>query len=69
MEPEQLDSSVEEFGQVDAHTIRARQSVRDELANDLAAFLDQGGSVENVQANLRADPPKAPQNNYGKGSI
>jgi len=69
MEPDQADTQNEEFGQVDAHTIRARQSLRDELAEDLAAFLNSGGNVENVEANLRADPPRPPQNNYGKGSI
>lgn len=69
MEPDQLETPADEFLQVDAHTIRARQSLRDAIANDLEEFLNNGGSVKTVEANLRADPPRPPQNNYGKGSI
>ena len=69
MEDEQQVTEIEDAGLVDAHTIRARQNQRDQLAADLEAFLNAGGKVKNVEADLRADPPRKPQNNYGKGSI
>ncbi|MEM7218276.1 MAG: hypothetical protein AAF515_07930 [Pseudomonadota bacterium] len=56
-------------GEVDTHTIEARQAVRDQLALDIEAFLTHGGQVEQLEPCLRADPPKAPKNNYGRGSI
>ena len=59
----------DDVGPVDAHTIRARQNQRDQLAADLEAFIESGGKVTEVAPNLRADPPRKPQNNYGKGSI
>ena len=54
---------------VDAHSIRAREEERARLRADIDAFLAQGGKVKTLAANCRADLPRAPQNNYGKGSI
>ena len=56
-------------GQVDAHTIRARAAERESLRADIDAFLRGGGKITPVAANLRADAPRRPQNNYGKGSL
>ncbi len=55
--------------QVDAHSIRARQDARDQITNDVDAYLSDGGSIETLEANLRIDLPRKPQNNYGKGSL
>jgi len=54
---------------VDAHSVRARAAERAQLRADLDAFLAQGGKVTTLEANLRVDVPKPPQNNYGKGSL
>jgi hypothetical protein len=51
------------------HTIEAREPVRVELASAIDAFLEAGGNVTEVPRNFRADPPKRPENNYGRGSI
>ncbi len=51
------------------HTIKARSEDRSRLAADVEAFLESGGDIEEVPRNLRADPPRKPQNNYGRGSL
>lgn len=61
--------SNEEHSMVDAHSIRAREAARVQLRADIDAFLAEGGKVTTLAANQRADLPRAPQNNYGKGSI
>ncbi len=53
----------------EVHSVAARSSVRHQLADDVARFLDGGGSVEEVPVDFRADPPRRPENNYGRGSI
>ena len=35
----------------------------------VARFLNGGGRVEEVPKDFRADPPRRPENNYGRGSI
>ncbi|MFT7686010.1 MAG: hypothetical protein ACI9FB_001355 [Candidatus Azotimanducaceae bacterium] len=49
----------------DARTIDARQIVRNQLESDVAAFLSKGGSVQEVEANITADPPSKPSAKYG----
>ena len=51
------------------HAERLRAAARDQLAADVEAFLAGGGKIETIPRDLRADPPRKPQNNYGKGSI
>lgn len=51
------------------HSIAARNDEREQLAADVEAFLNKGGNIEEVPKDFRADPPKKPQNNYGRGSL
>ena len=51
------------------HSVIAREEARSQLEADLEAFLAQGGNIVEVPRNYRADPPKKPENNYGRGSI
>jgi len=50
-------------------TIAERKRLRDEVASEVEAFLAQGGGITSVEANLRADPPKKPESNYGSRPI
>jgi hypothetical protein len=50
-------------------TIAERKRQRDEVASEIEAFLAQGGGITSVEANLRADPPKKPESNYGSRPI
>ncbi len=53
----------------DVHSVSARSSVRSQLEQDVERFLEAGGCVEEVPRDFRADPPRRPENNYGRGSI
>jgi len=46
-----------------------RESVRQKLSSDIENFLKNGGSVQRVENNVRADPPKKPSMNYGSAPI
>ena len=50
-------------------TIAERKRQRDEVASEVEAFLAQGGGITAVDANVRADPPKKPESNYGSRPI
>jgi hypothetical protein len=46
-------------------SIASRQKARDELEAQIAAFLERGGKINEVAANVTADPPKKPTPDYG----
>ena len=46
-----------------------RDNVRQQLSSDVELFLRNGGNVERVDDNVRADPPKKPNMNYGSAPI
>jgi hypothetical protein len=46
-----------------------RENIREKLSNDIENFLKNGGNVQRVENNVRADPPKKPSMNYGSAPI
>jgi hypothetical protein len=46
-------------------SIASRQKIRDELDDQVAAFLARGGKINEVPANVTSDPPKKPTPDYG----
>jgi len=46
-----------------------RDNVRRQLSSDVESFLLSGGLVEQVEDNVRADPPKKPSMSYGTAPI
>jgi hypothetical protein len=46
-------------------SIASRQKVRDEIEDQIAAFLARGGQINEVPPNVTADPPKKPTPDYG----
>jgi hypothetical protein len=46
-------------------SIASRQKIRDELEDQIAAFLARGGKIDEVPPNVTADPPKKPSPDYG----
>lgn len=42
-----------------------RRRAREQLEADVEAFLARGGKIQEVEVNVMADPPRAPQSNYG----
>ena len=43
----------------------AKQRVRQELASDVERFLAAGGSIQQIDVNVMADPPTKPITSYG----
>ncbi|MGH1485222.1 MAG: hypothetical protein ACRBCI_03310 [Cellvibrionaceae bacterium] len=46
-----------------------KQAERDELSRQVEEFLASGGQIDEVAANVLADPPKKPTSNYGSQPI
>ena len=53
----------------DMPSMEAKQKERDALAKAMEEFLSRGGRVQEVEANVVADPPKKPDNKYGSRPI
>jgi len=58
-----------EASAADPYSIEAREPARSQLAADVEAFLARGGNISEVPRDFRADPPKRPESNYGRGAI
>jgi len=56
---------VSEAEALEDFSIASRQKIRDELEDQIAAFLARGGKINEVPANVTADPPKKPTPDYG----
>ncbi|CBL46387.1 Hypothetical protein HDN1F_28040 [gamma proteobacterium HdN1] len=50
-------------------TISSKEAVRRKLEEDVLRFLREGGQVNLVETNTRADPPRKPESNYGSRPI
>ncbi len=50
---------------IEDFSIASRQQARNELEEQIAAFLARGGTITEVPANVTADPPKKPVPDYG----
>ena len=50
-------------------SVEAKNKERDALARAMEEFLAKGGKVQEVEANVVADPPKKPDNKYGSRPI
>ncbi len=53
----------------EARTVAARDPIRSKMQKDIEAFLAQGGQIQHIDPNLRADPPRKPTSNYGSQPI
>ena len=47
----------------------SKQLERDEISEQVEAFLASGGKIDYVEPNVLADPPKKPTSNYGSQPI
>ncbi|MEZ7984880.1 MAG: hypothetical protein QMB64_03540 [Pseudomonadales bacterium] len=47
----------------------SRERVRSVLDDEVAKFLNGGGKINNVEANVMGDPPRKPESNYGSRPI
>jgi len=51
------------------HTSENRKSLREQMANQVEAYLEAGGQVEVVERGKRSDQPRKPNNRYGSRPI
>lgn len=49
--------------------IAERNKIRSEMENEIEAFLNGGGAINEIEPNVMADPPKKPESNYGSRPI
>lgn len=50
-------------------SIASRQKLRSQMDNEIEAFLQKGGSINEIKPNVMADPPRKPTSNYGSRPI
>lgn len=50
-------------------SIASRKKLRNKMNGDVEAFLKNGGSINQVEPNVMADPPRKPTSNYGSRPI
>lgn len=50
-------------------SIASRQKLRSQMDNEIEAFLQKGGSINEIEPNVMADPPRKPTSNYGSRPI
>lgn len=53
----------------DSRTVASRKRLRDQLSDEIQAFLAKGGKIDQVASHVTADPPKRPNSNYGQRPI
>ncbi|MFK7865732.1 MAG: hypothetical protein AB8B95_16060 [Pseudohongiellaceae bacterium] len=54
---------------IESRTIESRLKIRDKVEEDIARFLSQGGSINEIAPDVTADPPRKPESNYGARAI
>lgn len=50
-------------------TLSSREAERRKLEEDMAHYLSGGGMIKEIDRDVRMDPPKKPQSNYGSRPI
>ena len=50
-------------------SVSSKENIRQQLQDDIEAFLASGGQVDRIAANVTADPPRKPVSNYGSRPI
>jgi hypothetical protein len=49
--------------------VASRQKQRDEMSQEIEAFLARGGKIQHIEPNVTADPPRKPDSDYGSRPI
>ncbi len=50
-------------------TLSSKEADRRQLEEAMAEFLNGGGTIKAIEPNVRADPPRKPESNYGSRPI
>ncbi len=63
------DSSTITFDDGRDRTLSSREAERRQLQEDMAKYLNSGGKIQEIERNVRRDPPRKPESNYGSRPI
>lgn len=63
-EVEVVEERVFKDERLEDHTVDSRRKLREQLQSEVEEFLARGGKIQQVEANITADPPQKPANNY-----
>ncbi len=50
-------------------SLASRKKLRSKMDNEVENFLNSGGAIDEIEANVMADPPRKPTSNYGSRPI
>jgi len=50
-------------------SLSSRERIREQLEDDIEAFIARGGAIETVDPHVTGDPPQKPVSNYGSRPI
>lgn len=50
-------------------SLTSREDARRKLQEDMEKFLNSGGAIKQIDSDVRADPPRKPESNYGSRPI
>lgn len=50
-------------------SLASRKKLRNKVDNEVEDFLNSGGAINKIEANVMADPPRKPTSNYGSRPI
>lgn len=65
LEVEPTDTAAVMDDDLGGYSPTARELLRQQLRNEVEAFLARGGTINEIPSNVVADPPRKPQTNYG----
>lgn len=60
-----VDNKEKEKDDGELRSLSSKANVREEMEQQIQAFLQQGGEVQKIEPNVMADPPRKPESNYG----
>lgn len=53
----------------ETRSVTSRHRLRSQVEDDIARFLQSGGSIDQIAPDVTADPPRKPESNYGSRAI
>lgn len=53
----------------ETRSVTSRHRLRSQVEDDIAKFLQSGGSIDQIAPDVTADPPRKPESNYGSRAI
>lgn len=59
------DDDFESVSPVHDGDVLSKERERQQLHEDIEAFLSKGGKIDCIDSSMRSDPPRKPESNYG----